>query len=153
MRWILQQRQHAHTSNSHTNTDSRRSSSHVRILQCFFPLAFLHQPEGQSSAMGTLTWLLLPPRFQDNVAPVGGVMVRYKWNVECPEERRRPGSGGEGMKGGFPLFIKYKGIFLKNKHQKHTKLNKINWWSIPTGYSSICHLNLINIKPSVCAVS
>lgn len=36
--------------------------------------------------MGPLTRLLLPPWFQDDVAPVGGVMFRYKRDVERSEE-------------------------------------------------------------------
>lgn len=36
--------------------------------------------------MGPLASLLLPPRFQDDIAPVRGVVIRYERDIERPEE-------------------------------------------------------------------
>lgn len=48
------------------------------------------QPELDRSAVGPLTRLLLPPWFQDDVAPVGGMVVWYKRDVESSKQRRWP---------------------------------------------------------------
>lgn len=72
------------------HTDTRISavlrSDDLRLLLGLFCTS--EQVRVQRSAVAPLTRLLLPPRFQDGVAPVGGVVVRYEWDVERSEERR-----------------------------------------------------------------
>lgn len=72
---------HPQISSSHTHTNTR---GEVIDFRCFGLGA------RSRSAVGPLAWLLLSPWFQDDVPPVCGVMVRYKWNVECSQERRWP---------------------------------------------------------------
>ncbi|TNN63486.1 hypothetical protein EYF80_026336 [Liparis tanakae] len=58
-----------------------------------------HRLKGQRSAMRPLARLLLPPWLQDDVAPVGGVLLREKRDVEHSEQRRRPDGGTRGSSG------------------------------------------------------
>ena len=60
------------------------------VIDLISVVRILGRPEVQRSAVRTLTRLLLSPGFQDDVAPVGGVMVWYEWDVEGPDKRRRP---------------------------------------------------------------
>lgn len=62
--------------------------------------------------MGPLTRLLLPPRFQDDVAPVGGVMLRYKRDVEGSEERGGSERKKARLKAGTEQIISYPGQIM-----------------------------------------